>query len=76
MDADQIRRLRPQLTRYLKRFDDCFARQDTRAHLPVYVRGQLSDLPRKSVEPMALAAGWRCGRSRSSSANTGGTKTR
>ena len=57
MDADQIRRLRPQLTRYLKRFDDCFARQDTRAHLPVYVRGQLSDLPRKSVEPMALAAG-------------------
>ena len=33
MDADQIRRLRPQLTCYLKRFDDCFARKDTRAHL-------------------------------------------
>ncbi len=57
MDAAQIRRLRPLLGRYLACFDDCFDRGDTRAHLPVYVRGQLSDLPRKSVEPMALAAG-------------------
>jgi len=32
------------------------ARKDTRAHLSVYVNGQLSDLPRKSVEPIALAA--------------------
>lgn len=56
MDADQIRSLKPMLTRYLKNFDDCFARQDTRAHLPVYVGGQLSDLPAKSCEPMALAA--------------------
>jgi len=57
MDADQIRILKPMLTRYLKRFDGCFRRQDTRAHLPVYVGGQLSDLPAKSCEPMALAAG-------------------
>lgn len=57
MDADQIRGLKPMLTRYLKRFDDCFARQDTRAHLPVYVGGQLSDLPAKSCEPIALEAG-------------------
>jgi SRSO17 transposase len=57
MDADQIRRLRPELDRYLRQFDDCFERWDTRAHLPVYVRGQLSDLPRKSVEPIALAEG-------------------
>ena len=57
MDAVQIRRLEPQLAAYLKRFDDCFARRDTRAHFPVYVRGQLSELPRKSVEPIALAAG-------------------
>lgn len=56
MDAEQIRRLEPQLADYLKRFEDCFSRRDTRAHLPVYVRGQLSGLPRKSVEPMALAA--------------------
>ena len=56
MDVQELRRLKPELTKYLKRFDDCFAREDTRAHLPVYVNGQLSDLPRKSVEPIALAA--------------------
>lgn len=56
MDAEQIRRLEPQLAEFVKRFEDCFARRDTRAHLPVYVRGQLSGLARKSVEPMALAA--------------------
>ncbi len=57
MDADQIRRLKPELTRYLHAFDDCFARRDTRAHLPIYVEGQLSELAAKSCEPMALAAG-------------------
>lgn len=57
MDAEQIRRLKPELTRYLKRFDHCFARRDTRAHFPSYIQGQLSELPGKSCEPMALAAG-------------------
>jgi SRSO17 transposase len=57
MDADEIRQLDPMLREYLGRFDDCFARRDTRAHLPVYVRGQLSNLERKSVEPIALEAG-------------------
>lgn len=57
MDAEQIRRLQPMLTSYLKKFDDCFSRKDTRKHLSVYVEGQLSDLDRKSVEPIALAAG-------------------
>ena len=56
MDAEQIRQLEPKLDRFLKRFADCFARKDTRAHLGVYVRGQLSALPEKSVEPIALAA--------------------
>jgi len=57
MDADQIRQLEPKLERFLGQFADCFARKDTRAHLGVYVRGQLSDLPEKSVEPIALEAG-------------------
>jgi SRSO17 transposase len=57
MDAQQIRELEPKLDRFLGRFADCFARKDTRAHLGVYVRGQLSSLPEKSVEPIALAAG-------------------
>ena len=57
MDADQIRRLRPELTRYLKQFESCFARRDTWAYFPVYVEGQLSDLGAKSCEPTALEAG-------------------
>jgi hypothetical protein len=57
MDADQFRRLEAEFTAFLNRFSDCFSRKDTRAHLGVYVRGQLSDLPEKSVEPIALEAG-------------------
>lgn len=57
MDAKQVRGLKPKLSQYLGLFDDCFGRQDTRAHLPVYVQGQLSDLPDKSVEPIAMKAG-------------------
>ena len=57
MDSGWIRRMKPELTRYLARFSDCFSRKDTRAHMPVYVQGQLSNLTRKSVEPIALAAG-------------------
>lgn len=57
MDVQQIRQLKPKLTKFLKQFDDCFPRKDTRAHLTVYIAGQLSDLPQKSVEPIALKAG-------------------
>ena len=57
MDVRQIRQLKPMLTRYLKQFDDCFARRDTRAHFSTYVEGQLSDRGEKSCEPIALAAG-------------------
>jgi SRSO17 transposase len=56
MDAETISGLGRQLDDYLAQFADCFARRDTRAHLEVYVRGQMSGLERKSVEPMALAA--------------------
>lgn len=57
MDETQIRQLKPMLSAFLKRFDGCFARQDTGSHLHVYVEGQLSNLERKSVEPIAKAAG-------------------
>jgi SRSO17 transposase len=57
MDAHQFRRLEAEFTAFLDRFGDCFSRKDTRSHLGVYVRGQLSDLPEKSVEPIALEAG-------------------
>jgi SRSO17 transposase len=57
MDAAEIRRLKPKLRKYLQWYGDCFGRSDTRGHLDTYVTGQLSKLDRKSVEPIALAAG-------------------
>jgi SRSO17 transposase len=57
MDATEIRRLKPKLLKYLQDYRDCFGRSDTRRHLQTYVEGQLSKLDRKSVEPIALAAG-------------------
>lgn len=57
MDATQIRSLRPKLRSFLRQFNDCFSRDETRAHLCSYVEGQLSDLPRKSCEPIADAQG-------------------
>ena len=57
MDAAKIRGLKPKLRKYLQQYGDCFGRCDTRGHLNTYVTGQLSKLDRKSVEPIALAAG-------------------
>jgi SRSO17 transposase len=57
MDAETILRIKPALTEYLHEFDDCMGRVTNRAHLQTYVSGQLSDLDRKSVEPIADAAG-------------------
>jgi len=57
MDAADIRGLTSKLDKFLHQFHDCFGRRDTREHLGTYVEGQLSKLDRKSVEPIALAAG-------------------
>jgi SRSO17 transposase len=57
MDADTILRIRPMLTEYLHEFDGCMGRVTNRFHLETYVSGQLGDLERKSVEPIADAAG-------------------
>ncbi len=57
MDAAEIRGLKSKLLKYLREYGDCFGRSDTRGHLATYVEGQLSGLDRKSVEPIALAAG-------------------
>lgn len=57
MDAETILRIKPTLTEYLHEFDDCLGRATNRRHLNTYVTGQLSDLDRKSVEPIADAAG-------------------
>jgi len=57
MDADTILRIKPALTEYLHEFDRCMGRVTNHDHLFTYVGGQLSDLDRKSVEPIADAAG-------------------
>jgi SRSO17 transposase len=57
MKIPRIRKLKPRLNKFLKRFDHCFPRKDTRARLPTYIAGQLSDHPEKSVEPIAIKAG-------------------
>jgi SRSO17 transposase len=57
MTAQQIVALGSALSRYLDEFADCFIHFETRDHLKQYVQGQLSNLPRKSVEPMAHLAG-------------------
>ena len=56
MDANQIKQLGRRLQKFLSEFDDCFVRRGSRVHLRTYVGGQISNLPRKSIEPMALAA--------------------
>ena len=57
MDAETILRIRPALTEFLHEFDGCLGRVTNRGHATAYVVGQLSDLDRKSIEPMADAAG-------------------
>src|SRR5262245_28194048 len=57
MTADQIEALGPALADFLDRFLFCCSYTQTFAHLGVYCRALLSDLPRKSCEPIALAAG-------------------
>lgn len=56
MDAVLVKSMGKELKHFVAEFDDCFGRREPREHLRAYIRGQLSDLPRKSVEPIALAA--------------------
>ena len=57
MTVDQMESLRSTRSEFLEEFADCFGRCEPRGKLSKYVRGQLSELRRKSAEPMALAAG-------------------
>ena len=57
MTPQQIVALGPALTGFLRAFGSCLGQSRLLEHFGRYCRGLLSDLPRKSVEPMALAAG-------------------
>lgn len=57
MTEQQIAEMAPRFSAFLKAFRPCFATDRGFGHLGTYSRGLVSDLERKSVEPIALAAG-------------------
>jgi SRSO17 transposase len=57
MTESELRTLGPRLDRYLEPFLFCCGYTQTFDHLQTYVHGLLAELPRKSVEPIALRAG-------------------
>jgi SRSO17 transposase len=57
MTEQEIAGLGPAFATYLGRFRRCFLQKRTAAHFDNYCRGLLSDLPRKTVEPIALECG-------------------
>jgi SRSO17 transposase len=57
LTVQDVETLRPQLAAYVERFATCFARADQHTWAHRYLQGLLSVLPRKSIEPMALALG-------------------
>jgi SRSO17 transposase len=57
MTANQIRSLQPELAALLETFRPYLGRASNFGHLLGYVLGLLADLKRKSIEPIALAAG-------------------
>jgi SRSO17 transposase len=57
MTPEQMLTLGAAFTVYLRSFEDCIVYRPTAEHLHAYCRGLLSNLPRKSIEPIALACG-------------------
>ena len=57
MTEQEITDLGPAFAGYLRRFRGCLGQDRTAGHFDTYCRGLLSDLPRKTVEPIALEAG-------------------
>lgn len=57
MTEQEITGLGPAFAAYLGRYRSCFLQKRTAAHFDNYCRGLLSNLPRKTVEPIALESG-------------------
>jgi SRSO17 transposase len=57
MTPEQVIALGVAFAAYLRSFEGCFRHQRTVQHMHAYCRGLLSDLARKSIEPIALACG-------------------
>lgn len=57
MTEQEIAALGPAFAAELRMYRGCFNQDRTAKHFDTYCRGLLADLPRKTVEPIALAAG-------------------
>ena len=57
MTAEQLHAIGPQFTAFVQPFERFFDTAASVRHFRHYARGLLSDLPRKTAEPLALAAG-------------------
>ncbi len=57
MTAEQVEALGPELTAFLRPFERFFDTPESVRHFRGYSRGLLSDLPRKTAEPLAQLAG-------------------
>lgn len=57
MTADQFQAIGPEFTAFLRPFERFFDTLKTVRHFRTYTRGLLSDLPRKTAEPLANQAG-------------------
>jgi hypothetical protein len=57
MTDQDVSRLGPAFSAYPRRYRGCFLQDRTAGHFDDYRRGLLSDLPRKTIELIALARG-------------------
>jgi len=51
-----VDKLPEMLSNFMDRFQSCFQRSEKTFNINVYIKGLLSNLKRKSVEPIALGA--------------------
>jgi SRSO17 transposase len=56
MTNEQMATLQPALRTYVESFRSCFRKEVTLGYLETYLLGLMSDIPRKRIEPIALAA--------------------
>jgi SRSO17 transposase len=56
MSGAELLHMSDKLERYLATYDELLSRPENREHFRLFARGQLGDLERKSLEPMADAA--------------------
>ncbi len=57
MNYEQLASLEPELAKFLVKVRHCFKRDKTFGYLQKYMLGLMTDLKRKSIEPIALACG-------------------